>query len=112
MASVNDGRLPGGPVTEASRMYAYTMRNVRMAHGDKVVLDDVTLSFRPGAKIGVVGPNGMGKSTLLRIMAGLEQPARGQADPAPDTRVGILEQEPRLDDTATVRDNVEEGVAG
>ncbi|MFF1485334.1 energy-dependent translational throttle protein EttA [Streptomyces sp. NPDC058319] len=92
-------------------MYAYTMRNVRMVHGDKTVLDDVTLSFRPGAKIGVVGPNGMGKSTLLRIMAGLERPARGQAAPAPDTRVGILEQEPRLDDAATVRDNVEEGVA-
>ncbi|MYU65756.1 ATP-binding cassette domain-containing protein, partial [Streptomyces sp. SID69] len=92
-------------------MYVYTMRKARTAHGDKVVLDDVTLSFLPGAKIGVVGPNGMGKSTVLRIMAGLERPTDGEAAPAPGTSVGILEQEPRLDDSATVLGNVEEGVA-
>ncbi|MFE7990086.1 ATP-binding cassette domain-containing protein, partial [Streptomyces shenzhenensis] len=92
-------------------MYVYTMRKARMAHGDKVILDDVTLGFLPGAKIGVVGPNGMGKSTFLRIMAGLEKPTNGDAFPAPDAGVGILEQEPRLDDATTVRGNVEEGVA-
>ncbi|MEU6479191.1 energy-dependent translational throttle protein EttA [Streptomyces sp. NPDC047017] len=92
-------------------MYVYTMRKARMAHGDKVVLDDVTLSFLPGAKIGVVGPNGMGKSTVLRIMAGLERPTNGDAFPAPGISVGILEQEPSLDDTTTVQGNVEEGVA-
>ncbi|MEV7502261.1 energy-dependent translational throttle protein EttA [Streptomyces sp. NPDC093018] len=92
-------------------MYVYTMRKARTAHGDKVVLDDVTLSFLPGAKIGVVGPNGMGKSTVLRIMAGLERPTDGEAAPAPGISVGILEQEPRLDDSTTVLGNVEEGVA-
>jgi ATP-binding cassette ChvD family protein len=100
------------PGMEASRMYVYTMRKARMAHGDKVILDDVTLAFLPGAKIGVVGPNGMGKSTVLRIMAGLERPTNGDAFPAPGTSVGILEQEPTLDETTTVRGNVEEGVAG
>ncbi|WP_345666842.1 energy-dependent translational throttle protein EttA [Streptomyces similanensis] len=93
-------------------MYVYTMRKARMAHGDKVVLDDVTLALRPGAKIGVVGPNGMGKSTVLRVMAGLERPTDGDAFAAPGTSVGILEQEPRLDDAATVADNVEQGVVG
>ncbi|MGW4271021.1 energy-dependent translational throttle protein EttA [Streptomyces seoulensis] len=93
-------------------MYVYTMRKARMAHGDKVVLDDVTLALRPGAKIGVVGPNGMGKSTVLRVMAGLERPTNGDAFAAPGTSVGVLEQEPRLDDAATVADNVEQGVAG
>ncbi|MGM9439162.1 energy-dependent translational throttle protein EttA [Streptomyces murinus] len=92
-------------------MFVYTMRKARTAHGDKVVLDDVTLSFLPGAKIGVVGPNGMGKSTVLRIMAGLERPTDGDAAPAPGISVGILEQEPRLDDSTTVLGNVEEGVA-
>ncbi|WP_141367043.1 energy-dependent translational throttle protein EttA [Streptomyces sp. 6-11-2] len=92
-------------------MYVYTMRKARMAHGDKVILDDVTLAFLPGAKIGVVGPNGMGKSTVLRIMAGLERPTHGDAFPAPGTSVGILEQEPRLDDTTTVQVNVDQGVA-
>ncbi|GAA2489053.1 energy-dependent translational throttle protein EttA [Actinocorallia cavernae] len=92
-------------------MFVYTMRKARTAHGDKVVLDDVTLSFLPGARIGVVGPNGMGKSTLLRIMAGLERPTDGDAAPAPGISVGILEQEPRLDDSTTVLGNVEEGVA-
>ncbi|MFQ6144554.1 energy-dependent translational throttle protein EttA [Streptomyces seoulensis] len=93
-------------------MYVYTMRKARMAHGDKVVLDDVTLALRPGAKIGVVGPNGMGKSTVLRVMAGLERPTDGDAFAAPGAGVGLLEQEPRLDDAATVADNVEQGVAG
>ncbi|MEV8064851.1 energy-dependent translational throttle protein EttA [Streptomyces sp. NPDC085995] len=93
-------------------MYVYTMRKARMAHGDKVILDDVTLALLPGAKIGVVGPNGMGKSTVLRIVAGLERPTNGDAFAAPGTSVGILEQEPRLDDEATVAENVEQGVAG
>ncbi|MYX28618.1 energy-dependent translational throttle protein EttA [Streptomyces sp. SID8381] len=92
-------------------MYVHTMRKARMAHGDKVVLDDVTLSVLPGARIGVVGPNGTGKSTVLRIMAGLERPTSGDAFAAPGITVGILEQEPRLDDEATVAENVEQGVA-
>lgn len=91
-------------------MYVYTMRKARMAHGAKVILDDVTVAFLPGAKIGVVGPNGMGKSTVLRIMAGLERPTNGDAFPAPGINVGILEQEPRLDDATTVAGNVEQGV--
>ena len=91
--------------------FIYQMRGVRMAHGDKVILDDVTQSFLPGAKIGVVGPNGMGKSTLLRLMAGLEQPSNGEAKLMPGYTVGILQQEPPLDESKTVLGNVEEGVA-
>ncbi|MEW5810203.1 MAG: energy-dependent translational throttle protein EttA [Actinomycetota bacterium] len=91
--------------------FIYTMRKVRKAHGDKVILDDVTLNFLPGAKIGVVGPNGAGKSSVLRIMAGLDQPNNGDAFLAPGATVGILMQEPQLDETKTVRENVEEGVA-
>ena len=91
--------------------FIYTMRKVRKAHGDKVILDDVTLSFLPGAKIGVVGPNGAGKSSVLRIMAGLDQPNNGDAFLASAATVGILMQEPKLDETKTVRENVEEGVA-
>jgi ATP-binding cassette ChvD family protein len=91
--------------------FIYQMRAVRMAHGDKVVLDDVTLAFLPGAKIGVVGPNGMGKSTLLRIMAGVEQPSNGDAKLIPGFTVGLLAQEPELDENKTVLENVEEGVA-
>jgi ATP-binding cassette ChvD family protein len=91
--------------------YIYSLRGVRKAHGDKVVLDDVTLSFLPGAKIGVVGPNGMGKSTLLRIMAGEEPVSNGEARLMPGYTVGLLAQEPKLDDTKTVLGNVEEGVA-
>jgi ATP-binding cassette ChvD family protein len=91
--------------------YIYTMRKVRKAHGDKVILDDVTLSFLPGAKIGVVGPNGAGKSTVLKIMAGLEHASNGDAQLANDASVGILMQEPALDETKTVRENVEEAVA-
>jgi ATP-binding cassette ChvD family protein len=92
--------------------FIYTLRGVRKAHGDKVVLDNVTLSFLPGAKIGVVGPNGTGKSTLLNIMAGLDQPSNGDAMLAPGASVGIMAQEPKLTAGATVLDNVEEAVAG
>ena len=91
--------------------YVFTLRNVRKAQGDKVVLDNVTLAFLPGAKIGVVGPNGTGKSSLLRIMAGLDQPSNGDAKLAPDATVGILLQEPPLTEGRTVLDNVEEAVA-
>ena len=92
--------------------FIYTMRKVRKAHGDKVVLDDVTLAFLPGAKIGVVGPNGAGKSSVLRIMAGVDQPNNGDAFLSPGASVGILEQEPQLNEDKTVLGNVEEGVAG
>jgi ATP-binding cassette ChvD family protein len=91
--------------------FIYQLRGVRMAHGDKVILDDATLSFLPGAKIGVVGPNGAGKSTLLKIMAGVEQPSNGEARLLPGYTVGLLAQEPRLDENKTVLGNVEEGVA-
>src|ERR671932_42355 len=91
--------------------FIYTMRKARKAHGDKVILDDVTLSFLPGAKIGVVGPNGAGKSTVLRIMAGLDQPSNGDAVLSPGYSVGILQQEPPLNEEKTVLGNVEEGVA-
>jgi ATP-binding cassette ChvD family protein len=91
--------------------YVFTMRNVRKAHGDKVVLDNVTLSFLHGAKIGVVGPNGTGKSTLLKIMADLEHPSNGDAIRDPGATVGILLQEPPLSEDKTVLENVEEAVA-
>ena len=90
--------------------FIYTMKKVRKAHGDKVILDDVTLSFFPGAKIGVVGPNGAGKSSVLRIMAGLDKPNNGDAFLANDATVGILQQEPALNEEKTVRGNVEEGL--
>jgi len=90
--------------------YIYTLQKARKAHGDKVVLDNVTLMFLPGAKIGVVGPNGSGKSTLLRIMAGVETVSNGEAFLSPGYSVGILEQEPKLDETKTVLQNVELGM--
>jgi ATP-binding cassette ChvD family protein len=90
--------------------YIYTMVRARKAHGDKVILDNVTLSFLPGAKIGVVGPNGAGKSTVLQIMAGMQQPSNGEAALAPEATVGILLQEPPLNENLDVRGNVEEAV--
>ena len=86
--------------------FIYQMYQARKAHGDKVILDDVTLSFYPGAKIGVVGPNGMGKSTLLKVMAGLEDVSAGDARLTPGYTVGILQQEPPLDEEATVIENI------
>ncbi len=91
--------------------FIYSMYKARKAHGDKVILDDVSLNFLPGAKIGVVGPNGAGKSTILKIMAGLDQPSNGEARLSPGYTVGILQQEPPLNDDKTVLGNVEEGVA-
>jgi ATP-binding cassette ChvD family protein len=91
--------------------FIYTMQKVRKAHGDKVILDDVTLSFLPGAKIGVVGPNGAGKSSVLKIMAGLDQASNGDARLSPGYTVGLLQQEPPLDENKTVRGNVEDAVA-
>ena len=91
--------------------FIYTMKKARKAHGDKVILDDVTLMFLPGAKIGVVGPNGAGKSTVLQIMAGLQQPSNGEAFLTPGYSVGILLQEPPLNEEKNVLENVQEGVA-
>lgn len=88
--------------------FIYQMYQARKAHGDKVVLDDVTLSFYPGAKIGVVGPNGMGKSTLLKVMAGIEDVSAGDARLTPGYSVGILQQEPALDEDATVLQNIQQ----
>jgi len=112
------GRAPAGPPPLATdgrlrspvAQYIYTMVRARKAHGDKVILDNVTLSFLPGAKIGVVGPNGAGKSTVLQIMAGMQQPSNGEASLAPDATVGILLQEPPLNEQLDVRGNVEEAV--
>ncbi len=91
--------------------FIYAMSKARKAHGDKVILDDVTLAFFPGAKIGVVGPNGAGKSSVLKIMAGLDQPSNGDATLSPGYTVGILLQEPELDGSKTVLENVQDGVA-
>jgi ATP-binding cassette ChvD family protein len=91
--------------------FIYTMKKARKAHGEKVILDDVTLMFLPGAKIGVVGPNGAGKSTVLQIMAGLQQPSNGEAYLTPGYSVGILMQEPQLNEDKNVLENVQEGVA-
>ncbi|MBM7504989.1 energy-dependent translational throttle protein EttA [Agromyces aurantiacus] len=90
--------------------YIYSMVRARKAVGDKVILDDVTMAFLPGAKIGVVGPNGAGKSTILKIMAGIDQPSNGEARLTPGYSVGILMQEPELDESKTVLENVQEGV--
>ena len=90
--------------------FIYTMTRARKAHNEKVILDDVTMSFYPGAKIGMVGPNGAGKSTILKIMAGLDQPSNGEAQLAKGASVGILLQEPPLNEDKTVLGNVEEGL--
>jgi ATP-binding cassette ChvD family protein len=90
--------------------FIYTMRKARKAHGDKVILDDVTIAFYPGAKIGVVGPNGAGKSSVLKIMAGLDQPSNGDAMLTPGYSVGILMQEPELNEDKDVLGNVQEGL--
>ncbi|MQA08834.1 MAG: energy-dependent translational throttle protein EttA [Pseudonocardiaceae bacterium] len=90
--------------------FIYTMKKVRKTHGDKLILDDVSTAFYPGAKIGVVGPNGAGKSSVLKIMAGLDQPSNGEAFIQPGASVGILQQEPPLNEDKTVRGNVEEGL--
>ncbi len=95
------------PVAE----FIYQMIKARKAHGDKVILDDVTMAFLPGAKIGMVGPNGAGKSSILKIMAGIDQPSNGEARLSPGYSVGILLQEPPLNEEKTVLGNVEEGVA-
>src|SRR6202008_2726292 len=100
--------LPGA----MSSQYIYTMYKLSRVHPpDKTVLKDISLSFFPGAKIGVLGLNGTGKSTLLRIMAGIDTEFRGDAQLAPGATVGLLEQEPHLDESKDVRGNVEEGVA-
>jgi len=91
--------------------YIYSMVRARKAVGDKLILDDVTMAFLPGAKIGMVGPNGAGKSTILKIMAGLDTPSNGEAKLTPGFSVGILMQEPELDETKTVLENIQEGVA-
>ena len=91
--------------------FIYTMKKARKAHGEKVILDDVTLMFLPGAKIGVLGPNGAGKSTVLQIMAGIQQPSNGEAYLSPGYTVGILLQEPPLNEDKNVLENVQEGVA-
>ncbi len=104
------GSARGTDTLVAMAEFIYTMKKVRKAHGDKVILDDVTMSFYPGAKIGVVGPNGAGKSSILKIMAGLDQPSNGEAFLDPEATVGILLQEPPLNEEKTVKQNVEEGL--
>src|SRR5437867_5428023 len=96
-----------------STQYVFTMHRLNRVHPpDKHVLKDVTLAFLPGAKIGVLGPNGAGKSSLLRIMAGVDTAFTGDAMLAPGATVGLLEQEPHLDESKDVRGNVEDGVRG
>src|SRR6266542_1304892 len=91
--------------------FIYVLEKARKAHGDKLILDNVTLAFLPGAKIGVLGPNGAGKSSLLRIMAGLDVPSNGEARLMPGYTVGLLAQEPQLDESKTVLGNIEGAVA-
>ncbi|KAM9862700.1 energy-dependent translational throttle protein EttA [Leucobacter sp. BZR 635] len=91
--------------------YIYQMSRARKAVGEKLILDDVSMSFLPGAKIGMVGPNGAGKSTILKIMAGMDTPSNGEAMLSPGYTVGILMQEPELDETKTVLQNIEDGIA-
>ncbi|GAA1691892.1 energy-dependent translational throttle protein EttA [Microbacterium sediminicola] len=91
--------------------YIYQMVRARKAVGEKLILDDVTMAFLPGAKIGMVGPNGAGKSTILKIMAGLDHPSNGEAKLSPGFTVGILMQEPELDESKTVLENIQDGIA-
>ncbi|KHK98232.1 ABC transporter ATP-binding protein [Microbacterium mangrovi] len=91
--------------------YIYQMVRARKAVGEKLILDDVTMAFLPGAKIGMVGPNGAGKSTILKIMAGLDTPSNGEAKLTPGFSVGILMQEPELDESKTVLENIQDGIA-
>ena len=91
--------------------YIYSMVRARKAVGEKLILDDVTMAFLPGAKIGMVGPNGAGKSTILKIMAGMDTPSNGEAKLSPGFSVGILMQEPELDETKTVIENIQDGIA-
>ena len=91
--------------------YIYQMVRARKAVGEKLILDDVTMAFLPGAKIGMVGPNGAGKSTILKIMAGLDAPSNGEATLSPGFSVGILMQEPELDESKTVLENIQDGIA-
>ncbi|WEK59738.1 MAG: energy-dependent translational throttle protein EttA [Candidatus Microbacterium colombiense] len=91
--------------------YIYSMVRARKAVGEKLILDDVTMAFLPGAKIGMVGPNGAGKSTILKIMAGLDTPSNGEAKLSPGFSVGILMQEPELDESKTVLENIQDGIA-
>jgi ATPase subunit of ABC transporter with duplicated ATPase domains len=91
--------------------YIYSMVRARKAVGDKLILDDVTMAFLPGAKIGMVGPNGAGKSTILKIMAGMDTPSNGEAKLSPGFTVGILMQEPELDESKTVLENIQDGIA-
>ncbi|GAT73070.1 energy-dependent translational throttle protein EttA [Microbacterium hydrocarbonoxydans] len=91
--------------------YIYSMVRARKAVGEKLILDDVTMAFLPGAKIGMVGPNGAGKSTILKIMAGLDTPSNGEAKLSPGYTVGILMQEPELDESKTVLENIQDGIA-
>ena len=106
-------KQPLNPLTNLKGVaeYIYSLYKARKAHNEKVVLDDVTLAFLPGAKIGVVGPNGSGKSSLLRIMSGIDELSNGEARLAPGATVGILEQEPKLNESKNVLENVEEGVS-
>jgi ATP-binding cassette ChvD family protein len=106
---VDPRRLPKERFSVAE--YIYSMVRARKAVGEKLILDDVTMSFLPGAKIGMVGPNGAGKSTILKIMAGLDQPSNGEAKLTPGFSVGILMQEPELDESKTVLENIQDGVA-
>jgi ATP-binding cassette ChvD family protein len=109
-ATAVHGPTRGATTIRGMAEFIYTMKKVRKAHGDKVILDDATIQFYPGAKIGVVGPNGAGKSTVLRIMAGLDHPNNGEAFLSPGYTVGIMQQEPPLNEEKTVLGNVEEGV--
>lgn len=110
-ARAADQRQQPTEVARTVAQYIYVLEKARKAHGDKVVLDNVTLSFLPGAKIGVLGPNGAGKSSLLKIMAGLDKPSNGEARLMPGYTVGMLAQEPPLNEAKTVLGNVEEAVA-